>query len=133
MGNFDILIGNLMSEEDLAMIEKNWYNIGILKYADLSSLAKYVGVYRMKLHGELVYIGRAIEYNNGGFRKRLRDYLRDSDSARKHKSGQLIYEHAHELQVDIIKTGTDREASDIASKLEKKLISKYSLLWNIKS
>lgn len=37
-----------------------------------------------------MYVGRAIELNNGGFRKRLSDYSRGSDSARNHKSGRLI-------------------------------------------
>lgn len=112
--------------------EREWEYIGILQNANLSQYRNYVGVYKAILHGKLVYIGRAIEWNNGGFRKRLSDYTRDSNSARKHKSGQLMNNYAGELQMYIIKTGTDEKAAQNARKLELALIGKYDPPWNVK-
>jgi len=110
--------------------ERKWRSIGTLSSLSLSGLSDKVGVYSARLNGKIVYIGRAVEYNNGGFRKRLSDYTRDSDSGRKHKSGKLMYKNANDLQISIIETGSDSEAAEIAKKLEKFLIQKYAPEWN---
>lgn len=110
--------------------ERKWRSIGTLSSLSLSGLSDKVGVYNARLNGKIVYIGRAVEYTNGGFRKRLSDYTRDSDSGRKHKSGKLMYKNADDLQISIIETGSDSEAAEIAKKLEKYLIQKYSPKWN---
>ena len=49
--------------------------------SDLSEFRDKVGLYRMRNEaGEVVYVGRAVEWDNGGLRKRLRDYTRESDA-----------------------------------------------------
>lgn len=110
--------------------ESSWEYLGALSTASLSHLSPYVGLYRATLRGQVVYIGRAVEYSNGGLRKRLSDYTRASDSSRKHRSGQLMHEHADELQIEILKTGTDAEAAEVAVKLERYFIGRYSPPWN---
>jgi excinuclease UvrABC nuclease subunit len=107
--------------------EPRWQSIGLLTIANLSSINAYVGVHRAKLNGQLMYIRRAIEWNNGGFRKRLSDYIRNSDSARKHRSGSLIHKHRHELYID---TDKKAEAAAVADNLESALIEKYNPPWN---
>lgn len=104
--------------------------VGILEDADFSPYANNVGCYIAFLSGTPVYVGRAVEYDNGGFRKRLNDYTRYSNSGRKHMSGRLMHEHSKELNIDIIITGDDHEAADIANKLEKLLIGKLKPKWN---
>ena len=64
--------------------------LGEVELEDLKAFNHSIGIYIMTLGVVPVYIGRAIEFNNGGFRKRLRDYVRDGNSARKHTSGKLI-------------------------------------------
>jgi len=110
--------------------EGSWEYLGTLSSVNLSHLSSSVGLYRAKLGGKVVYIGRAVEYSNGGLRKRLSDYTRDSDSARKHKSGQLMNQHSSELSIDVLITGSDSGAVSIAKKLEQYFIGSSSPEWN---
>lgn len=107
-----------------------WRYAGRLGSMSLTEYNRYVGLYRAKLNGRIVYIGRAIEWNNGGFRKRLSDYRRDSNSARKHGSGQKMYAHRDELDIELLIVGTDGEAAQLASKLEGLMVGKYNPEWN---
>lgn len=121
-----------IGDKSLEEWERQWRNIGILSSLSLTQYNNDVGVYRARLNGKIIYIGRAIEWSNGGFRKRLSDYTRDSDSARKHRSGQKMYEHRNELSIEIIVTGSNEESAEVAGKLESRLIVKYQPEWNVK-
>lgn len=77
--------------------DKRWRCLGKLEDLTIENLRpfnKSIGLYKAMENGAVKYIGRAIEYNNGGFRKRLRDYVRPSDSGRKHQSGQNMNANA---------------------------------------
>jgi len=77
---------------DEPTVVMDWQKLPNGLASDLSDYKDKVGLYRMKNEaGEVVYVGRAVEHNNGGLRKRLRDYTRESDTGRKHQSGQKIY------------------------------------------
>ncbi len=119
-----------LGNKSLSQWESKRKHVGTLSGSDFSAYATYVGVYCAKLNGEIVYIGRATERNNGGFRKRLNDYTRKSESSRSHHSGQKMYEHKSELQISIIITGNNSEVSYIACQLELSLIYKYKPEWN---
>lgn len=121
-----ILLGGKSLEE----WNRQWKSIGYLKYADLTPYNKCVGLYRHRIGSKVMYVGRAIELNNGGFRKRLSDYRRESDSARKHKSGRLIHEHLDQIVTDIIVVGDTEEAVKLTKDLEKLFIAKYNPPWN---
>lgn len=110
--------------------ESKWQNVGYLDSIDLSPYSSYVGLYKAELGGNVMYIGRAVEYSNGGIRKRLSDYTRESDSARKHTSGKLMHANAAELKISILLVGTDEEAAEATRKLERYFIGKYSPEWN---
>ena len=107
-----------------------WVSIGMLKTADLSPYNHCVGLYRHVINGTTKYVGRAIELNNGGFRKRLSDYRRESNSARKHSSGRTIYEHLDEIETFILVVGNDFEAVETTRKLEGQFVRKYNPEWN---
>jgi len=109
-----------------------WRYIGTLDNVDDRDLRHLVGIYKAVLKGEIVYIGRAVEFSNGGLKKRLADYTRESDSGRKHKSGQLMHQNASDLKMYIMVTGSDSEASDKARELEIELINRYQPAWNVK-
>ncbi|MDX2322404.1 MAG: hypothetical protein QNK26_17605 [Moritella sp.] len=116
--------------KSISQWEGCWKPIGILSNANFTPYNKSVGLYRAKLGGRVVYIGRALESSNGGFRKRLSDYRRKSDSARKHGSGQKMNLHNDQLQIDILVTGGNESAADVAKKLEVLLVGKYKPEWN---
>lgn len=109
---------------------REWKSIGFLKDADLSPYNHCVGLYRHVMNGKTMYVGRAIELNNGGFRKRLSDYRRDSNSARKHTSGRMIHEHLDEIQTYILVVGSNEEAVEATKKLEGIFIGKFNPPWN---
>lgn len=119
-------------------LKRQWEYIGCLgevydKHRDI--LSRYndcVGLYMHKMNGEIMYIGRAVEYNNGGFRKRLSDYCRDSDSARKHPSGQKIYINRYKIKTYLLVVGKDTEAAQETKLLEKQYVAKYNPPWNDK-
>lgn len=107
--------------------------IGILDnlQGNLGNLSGYVGIYKAYYNGELVYIGRAVEYANGGFRKRLTDYVRESDSGRGTGSSSKMHEHRNQIRIGVIVVGDDYEAAQITKKLEVMLIGKYRPKWNV--
>ena len=113
-----------------AVMADKWISIGKLKTADLAPYNHCIGLYRHKVNGRIMYIGRAIEYNNGGFRKRLSDYRRNSDSARKHTSGQIINQHLDEIETEILIVGDSVDAVEQTKMLEKEYIARYNPAWN---
>jgi hypothetical protein len=111
--------------------DRMWQSVGVLADADLAPLNRSVGLYRAILHGQVMYIGRAMEWDNGGFRKRLSDYRRDSDSGRKHGSGQKMFAQRDELWIEVLVTGEDAAAADVARRLEPLFVGKYRPAWNV--
>lgn len=133
----DIVTNESISRSSMSSVQNDdWICIGNLndayKNGKLRLYSKYVGLYMHKIENEIMYIGRAIEYNNGGFRKRLSDYCRDSDSARKHPSGQMIYKHRDEITTYLLIVGSDEEAKQKTIQLEKEYIGRYNPPWNDK-
>lgn len=114
--------------------DRRWVSLGTLSNLTLDDLRPYnhsVGLYKAEINGKIYYIGRAIEYYNGGFRKRLRDYVRDSDSARTHKSGGKMNENAHRIRISILVVGNTESDVETTKQLEKALIMKYTPEWNV--
>lgn len=110
--------------------DSRWQYGGILSRLDLSQYNKDVGLYRARLYGNVVYIGKATEWSNGGFRKRLSDYTRESSSARKHGSGQKMHQYSDSLEIDFLIVGSDANAAELTPKLEALMIGKYMPEWN---
>lgn len=125
--NFNTSSNSVKTEHEW---DQEWISIGKLKDADLSPYNHCVGLYRHVINGTTKYVGRAIELNNGGFRKRLSDYRRDSNSARKHASGRIINEHLDEIETFILVVGDTQEAVEITRKLEGIFVRKYNPEWN---
>lgn len=117
----------------LSKWDKDWKSFGKLSCINFNELNGHFGIYRFYLHNELVYLGVASEINsksNSGFRKRLTDYIRPSNSARKSKAGQRIYANRDEIDVEIIDIGQDQISAIIACMLEYPMIAKHRPGWN---
>lgn len=111
--------------------DNEWICIGPLKTANLTPYNHCVGLYRHVVNGKTMYVGRAIELYNGGFRKRLSDYRRESNSARKHLSGRTINEHLDEITTYILIVGDTDEAVVETKRLEGQFIEYYGFPeWN---
>lgn len=109
-----------------------WIKIGLLTETstDFSIYNKDIGVYRAILNDEIVYIGKATELNNGGFRKRLRDYTRQSPSARNYPAGKLMFSNKNNLKIEIVVFNRAVESIPEIEALEKRLISEIKPIWN---
>lgn len=107
----------------------DWEYIGLLDESDcdFANYKNQIGVYKCELDGGLVYIGKATEKNNGGYRKRLRDYTRVSNSARNYPAGIKMYENKTRIIISIQVTSTIDEANI----LEQELIKTLKPKWNI--
>ena len=111
--------------------DREWICLGPLKTANLTPYNHCVGLYRHVVNGKTMYVGRAIELHNGGFRKRLSDYRRESNSARKHLSGRTINEHLDEITTYILIVGDTDEAVMETKRLEGQFIAYYGYPeWN---
>ncbi len=110
----------------------NWIELGLLNESstDFSKYRGDIGLYRARLNDEIVYLGKATELNNGGFRKRLRDYTRKSPSARSYTAGQLMYCHRNDLKIEIRIFERSLESIPKIEVCEKKLIKQYEPEWN---
>ncbi len=120
----------LYGDKTLEQWNSEWISIGPLKTANLTPYNKYVGLYRHRIGGQIMYVGRAIELHNGGFRKRLSDYRRDNNSARKHKSGRIIHENLDRITTDILIVGDTEKSIEITKILEGQFIAKFNPEWN---
>jgi excinuclease UvrABC nuclease subunit len=109
-----------------------WQDIGLLNESttDFSIYNRDIGIYKAELNGELVYIGKATELSNGGFRKRLRDYTRESDSARNYPSGRLMHENKDEIIISIHICERSQQGIIEAEILEKEQIKRHDPVWN---
>jgi len=106
----------------------NWIKIGHLDEADcdFTSYDQTIGIYKAIKDEELVYIGKATELNNGGFRKRLRDYTRHSDSARNYPSGVLMNQHQNDIVIFIL----EMDSIEQINQKEIELIGELNPCWN---
>lgn len=114
--------------------DRHWRFIERLSEMELSHLKSYnksIGLYKAVMNGEIVYIGRAVEYANGGFRKRIRDYTRENNSARKHQSGQKMNQYANYLDIYFLVVGNSAEDVNHVKILEAAFIQKYQPKWNV--
>lgn len=126
----DTFKNKLYGDKTINQWNQKWINIGMPKNANLTPYNHCVGLYRHVINEKTMYIGRAIELNNGGFRKRLSDYRRLSDSARKRESGRTINGHLDEIQTRVLIVDDDHEAVEIAKQLEGPFIKMYRPEWN---
>lgn len=110
----------------------SWIPLGPLteKSTDFSIYSKDIGIYRAILDDDVVYIGKATELENGGFRKRLRDYTRSSTSARNYPAGELMYSNRDNICIEIVLFKRTFESIPEIEKLETQLIWGMNPIWN---
>lgn len=125
----------------LTTLNSLWKDVGILgKFVtdkdwkegkiSISYLNKSIGLYKATLNNDVVYIGKATEWGNGGLTKRLRDYVRNSDSGRKCLSGQMMFNNKDNIQIQVLIVGDGEDSVNTTECLEKLFIKEYNPKWN---
>ena len=92
-----------------------------------SDLRHHVGLFQARLRGAIMYIGKAVEIDNGGLRKRLSDFRRPSPSAREHYGAMRIHDHMNELDLHVLITGS----VELAEVLKSAMITRHVPPWNM--
>ena len=92
-----------------------------------SDLRDQVGLFRASFGNTIMYIGKAVEINNGGLRKRLSDFRRASPSGREHHGAMRIHDHLKELDLHVLITGT----VESAELLKAAMITRHLPPWNM--
>jgi hypothetical protein len=89
------------------------------------------GLFRANLRGHTAVIGKAA----GGWRcrltKRISDFCRPSSSGRNHKTGRFIHDHQQELELQVLVTGSDRHACELANRLKTAMTYHHSPSINV--
>lgn len=89
-----------------------------------------VGLYRAVLHGEVTAIGAGVS-RDGGLAKRLSDFRRPGNHERDHNLGREIYAHLDVADLEVLITGSDWVARDIAVRLTRPMIVMHKPRWNV--
>ena len=87
-----------------------------------------VGLYRVFLGNKISALGTGVG-RNGGLAKRLSDFRRPSSSGRRHYAGRLIREHLDELRVEVLITGFDAHAREVAMQVKPLMIRRHRPAW----
>lgn len=125
----------------LSTLNSLWQDVGILgKFVtdkdwkegkiSISYLNKSIGLYKATLNSKVVYIGKATEWNNRGLTKRLRDYVRTSNSGRKYPSGQMMFKNKDNIKIQVLIVGNGKDSVNTTECLEKLFIKEYDPEWN---
>lgn len=123
----------IIGSKTLNSWEKQWLNVGFLNSTNVDHLKSVIGVFAIidKKTKEIYAVGAGTEFNNGGLKKRLMDFIRQSDSARSHYMGKKINKHLNKIEVLVIKTGNSINDVVKTYDLRNALIKKYNPIWNL--
>lgn len=113
--------GHMFEERILGRTIPEWNELWVprgLLTSDFTDLRKSVDLYRARLEGAVVYLGKGTEHANGGLNKRLRDYTRPNGSARRHGAGPRLYALRERIEIGVLVTGHDAKAAHAADQLE---------------
>lgn len=108
--------------------DQKWFKVEGGLTVHQTTLNRVVGVYRFTYRGKVAVIGIATA-KKGGLAKRLSDFRRDSDNARRTYAGRLSYQHRAQIVVEVLMTGDDQDARVTASLLKDWMIQRYKPLW----
>jgi hypothetical protein len=89
-------------------------------------LRQSVGLIRAVFRGQVMYIGQATEWKNGGLAKRLADFTRPSPSGREHYGARYIRDHLGQLELEVLITGSDKQAAQTAKVLRAHMLALHS-------
>jgi len=122
-------IRNISNQEISTIQEDSWVFFGKLKDIDCENQTiDGVGIIRFTVAGEIVYLCRAIELNNGGIVKRIME-LKNLKINKKTKLYSEIAQNINFISVDVLYLGNDMQAVDVCRNVEKILIQKYNPKW----
>lgn len=107
-----------------------WITVGTLD--DLryhtTHLYNYIGLYRVKLNDEILYIGHSTDYYKGGLRQKLLEYVASEQALYTMSENEQV--GALALTFDVLIIGNGPRSVEITKSLEPLMIGKYSPKWN---
>jgi len=104
---------------------ENWVTIFSWHTRNFVGWEDACGLYRVMLHGQLMFIGHAAK---GGLGPRLLALRRPKGAGRKHHAGSLIYQYRAEITMQIAVLSLPPD--DIIHRLAQ-LLDEHRPLWNV--
>lgn len=101
--------------------------------ADHDELKGKIGLFRMRINGCDMAIGKAVE-KKGGLKKRLSDFSRFSPSGRDYKTGKKIHDNIDVIDVEVLITsGLKSNARTLADDLRGPMIDLHQPEWTVRA
>lgn len=91
--------------------EGEWVRVTGGFNAPATDLRQSVGLYRAVLRG---------------LAKRIADFTRPSPSGREHHGGEYIHDHLDDLELEVLVTGSDKQAAQTAKALKEHVLALHS-------
>ncbi|NLM05992.1 MAG: hypothetical protein GX219_03620 [Tissierellia bacterium] len=107
--------------------ERDWEEMGYLKFLTMSQIGDTSGLFRLTLNGKVVYIGSSFERLKGGLRQSLSSFRR---SSRKGNLEKISKEDFNKCKVEILDLGNSTESESLVTILENRFKEKYNPIWN---
>lgn len=101
--------------------ENSWRRIGLLPSAHLTAPRETMGLFRLRLGGDIVYLGRS---QGASLRRSLKGLHGGADPGT--ILGQHLRQRSHELVVEILITG----CTEVADSLEQRWLQQLRPPWN---
>lgn len=123
-----LLIGQKAIEE----WDREWKLVAGGLKAYQPKLRRIVGLFRVRRGSQIMFIGQATELK-GGLAKRLSDHHRPGTGGRNYRAGRLIYEHRHELVVEVLMVGVGTSAQSLSRALKPTMLERHKPPWNVRT
>ena len=91
-----------------------------------------VGLYRLSMAGRVMALGKGVD-KSGGMAKRLADFIRPGWSGRDHYAGAMIFDHRHELDLDLLVFVQSPSARELGEALKPPMMRLHEPVWNAKN
>lgn len=104
--------------------ENSWRRIGLLPSAHLTAPREAMGLFRLRLGGDIVYLGHSHGANADGLRRSLKGLHGGADPGT--PLDQHLRQWSHELVVEILITG----CTEVADSLEQRWLQQLRPPWN---
>ena len=85
---------------------------------------------RAVLNGEIMYILRGTEHLKGGIEKSLQRIRGRDQTGNASYGAQLLRQHRHELDIEVLSTGQNSRAAEAAKLLKIAMVKLYDPPWN---
>ena len=121
----------IVAGKSLAQYDREWVEMPGGFSVPHPELYGKAGLFRAVEHGEVVAVGKGAGRPANRLSGRLYDHRRPGDSGRRYRAGQYIHANMDRLRLEVLITGDDHAACQLADKLLGPMKELYSPRENV--